>query len=420
MNPLNHPGFLAVLAAGLALGGHAWGGPTPGLPDPTDPVAGMGVNIHFTDPRPGELEMLACAGFHWVRMDFAWAATEKTSGAYDFSAYDRLLTRLDEFHIRALLILDYENQLYDNGLPSHTPAGRAAFARWAGAAAAHFKGRGVVWEIWNEPNGAWFWKPQPSADDYAKLALAVNRSVHDAAPGELVVGPALSGTNLAFVDVAARAGVLADWAGITIHPYLRGGPEHYVPAYGQTRQLIKQYAGDHSVQVLCGESGYSSIWEAVDEPTQGQYLARLFLLDVMAGVPLTIWYDWHDDGTNPKDPEHHFGIVRNEYYVGRDTIYDPKPAYYAAQTYARELAGLRFDGRKTTVSGDDFVLSFKGRQLECLVAWTAGAPHDVTIPAPAGIYTVSEFDGKPAAPAKADGGTLTLKLSGGPKYLKRK
>jgi hypothetical protein len=132
MNPLNHPGFLAVLAAGLALGGHAWGGPTPGLPDPTDPVAGMGVNIHFTDPRPGELEMLARAGFHWVRMDFAWAATEKTSGAYDFSAYDRLLTRLDEFHIRALLILDYENQLYDNGLPSHTPAGRAAFARWAG------------------------------------------------------------------------------------------------------------------------------------------------------------------------------------------------------------------------------------------------------------------------------------------------
>ena len=278
----------------------------------------------------------------------------------------------------------------------------------------------MVWEIWNEPNGGWFWKPQPNPDDYAQLALAVNRAVHSAAPEELVVGPALSGTNLAFVEVAARAGVLKDWAGITIHPYLRGGPEHYVPAYGQTRGLIEQYAGGRPVQVLCGESGYSSAWEAVDEATQGQYLARLFLLDVMAGVPLTIWYDWHDDGADPKDPEHHFGMVQNEYFEKRDTIYDPKPAYHAAQTYARELAGFRFHERKILASGDDFVLSFTGRQSECLVAWTAGGPHEVTIPAASGIYAVTAFDGTSAAGVRADGDGLKLTLDGGPKYLKRK
>ena len=36
---------------------------------------GFGVNIDFTDPRPGEMKMLAEAGFRWVRMDLKWEAT---------------------------------------------------------------------------------------------------------------------------------------------------------------------------------------------------------------------------------------------------------------------------------------------------------------------------------------------------------
>ena len=39
-----------------------------GVPDATDPVAGMGVNIHFTDPRPGELEMLTHAPASTVKI----------------------------------------------------------------------------------------------------------------------------------------------------------------------------------------------------------------------------------------------------------------------------------------------------------------------------------------------------------------
>ena len=64
----------------------------------TPPVVptGLGVNIHFTAPQPGEMEMLARGGVRWVRMDFSWDATEREPGRYDFSAYDRLLGRLDQ------------------------------------------------------------------------------------------------------------------------------------------------------------------------------------------------------------------------------------------------------------------------------------------------------------------------------------
>jgi hypothetical protein len=406
--------FLAVLLSRVTVRGADW-------PDASDPRAGMGVNIHFTDARPGELEMLSQAGFRWVRMDLTWAKTEKTAGAYDFSAFERLLASLDKFHIRALLILDYTNPLYDDNRPSDTDEGRAAFARWAVAAVTHFKGRGVIWEIWNEPNGGWFWKPKANADDYAKLAVVVGKAIHDAAPDEVVVGPALSGTDLGFVEVAAKAGALAYWSGVTIHPYLRGGPETYGPAYEQTRDLIKTYAAPgQRIDVMCGESGYSTAWPGIDDVTQGRYFARLMLFDVASGVPLTIWYDWHDDGGDPHDQESNFGIVHFDYHAGAAQVYDPKPAYNAAVTFSHELAGFRFKERLKTASPDDFVLSFTRDTSDCLVAWTTvPAAHEVKIPAPDGVYSVTGFDGTTQADVAASGGSITLEIDGGPRYLKR-
>ena len=34
--------------------------------NPITVESGMGVNIHFTDPKPGEIKMIAAAGFRWV------------------------------------------------------------------------------------------------------------------------------------------------------------------------------------------------------------------------------------------------------------------------------------------------------------------------------------------------------------------
>ena len=90
---------------------------------------GLGVNIHFTDPQPGELEMIKAAGFKWVRMDFTWGGTEREAGKYDFAAYDRLVGALEKNGLRAVFILDYGNPLYDEGLAPHTDGGRAAFAK---------------------------------------------------------------------------------------------------------------------------------------------------------------------------------------------------------------------------------------------------------------------------------------------------
>jgi polysaccharide biosynthesis protein PslG len=110
-----------------------------GLPTPVVP-AGFGVNIHFTDPVPGEMERLTQAGYHLARMDLAWGAIETAPGRYNFAAHDRLKGHLARAGARPIFILDYGNRLYDHGQAPRSDSARAAFARFAAAAARHFRG----------------------------------------------------------------------------------------------------------------------------------------------------------------------------------------------------------------------------------------------------------------------------------------
>ena len=202
-------------------------------PPPTVPD-GFGVNIHFTEPSPGEMERFAEAGFRWVRMDFSWESVESGAGRYDFAAYDRLADQLKRVGARPLFILDYGHSQYDGGLSPHTPEGRAAFARFAAEAAEHFRGRGVCWEIWNEPNIG-FWKPAPNADDYVKLALETAQAVRTADPNALIVAPGSSEFPWPFLDSIFGAGLLERIDAVSVHPYRPGPPETAAADFGRLR-----------------------------------------------------------------------------------------------------------------------------------------------------------------------------------------
>src|ERR1700686_1491007 len=202
---------------------------------------GLGVNIHFTDPQPGEIKMIAAAGFRWVRMDFKWDATERERGRYDFAEYDRLMSGLDESKIQALFILDYGNPLYDNGAPPRTAETRQAFARWAAAAAKHFSNRGVVWELYNEPNHDTFWPPRPHAKEYVELALAVGRAFRSEAPNEKLIGPAASEMDFAFLEACFKGGLLDYWSAMSVNPYVVSDPECSEVEYCRPPKMIEQY-----------------------------------------------------------------------------------------------------------------------------------------------------------------------------------
>ncbi len=337
----------------------------------------FGVNIHFLEPEPGEMEMLAAAGFKWVRADFVWSSMEKKKGEYDFSQADKLFATLDRFKIRAMVVLAYSNPLYDNDLSPHSDQGVTAFAKWAAACAHHFKGRGAMWEIYNEPNNV-FWRPQPDPAAYIKLALATAKAIKSAEPNEPVVGPALSGTDGAWMEQIYKSGLLNVLDAITVHPYGDFPPEGRKIHYDGTIALLARYMpkGKH-IPVYSGEWGYSSANVPAD--VQAKYLARMFLTNLANGINLSIWYDWRDDGPDPKNTENNFGLVANEYRKAENPPLKPKPAYEAAKKLMTELDGYRFEKRLKTARDDDYVLQFKKGDERKLAVWTAGASHKAQV-----------------------------------------
>jgi hypothetical protein len=118
-------------------------------------------------------------------------------------------------------------------------------------------------------------------------------------------------------------------------------------------------------------------------------LSREFPVNLMSGVPISIWYDWHDDGADPNEPEYHFGLVRHPCFPDRDPVYDPKPAYFAIQTLVHHLRGWHFTQRLPVASADDFVLVFQQGGQRQFVAWTTDQPHPVTLPEGIGRTTLT-------------------------------
>lgn len=347
------------------------------LPDATVPN-GWGVNIHFTKPQPGEMEKMAALGIKWVRMDFFWHHIEKEKGEYDFSDYDILMGHLERHKIRPLFILDYGNDHYEKGAPK-SPEAQAAFVKFVRAAVSRYRGRGILWEMWNEPNLAMFWQPEPSVDLYSKLAVSVGRAIRETAPEEWYIGPATSGFDWGFLEGVFKKGVLQWFDAVSVHPYRQTNPETAGPDYARLRALINSHAPrGKTLPILSGEWGYSDIWQGQNPDLKANYVVRQYLSNLASGINLSIYYDWKNDGQDPKEPEHHFGLLMHDLA--------PKPASRQLAFVAEELNGFRYltdlSQDVTPEPGDEArVLLFGKGEERKLALWSqSGRPHSVRLP----------------------------------------
>jgi hypothetical protein len=226
----------------------------------------VGINIHFTRGHEAELDAIAGAGIKVVRMDLQWDTVEQQEGEYDFSGYDELTENLLRRGLRPLYVLDYSNPLYESASPvawsdqpqvesPRHPRSVAAYARWAAAAAARYRGRGVIWEIWNEPNGK-SWRPKPDADEYIALAESALGAIRAAAPGELVIGPASSGFPGPFLARVIETGLARKFDAFSVHPYRDRAPETAEADFaGLTAALGRAGGAGPAPRVVSGEWG---------------------------------------------------------------------------------------------------------------------------------------------------------------------
>jgi hypothetical protein len=398
------------------------------IPDSIIP-SGVGVNIHFVTGHEKDLDLIAAAGFRFIRMDFSWSAIETEKGKYNWSGYDELLANLEHRGLRAIFILDYSNPLYEQEVTSTNPLTHqthrttaspqhpesvAAFAAWAAAGARHFHGRNILWELWNEPNID-FWSPKPDVGQYSTLALAAAKAIREADADATVIGPASSGFPWEFLEAFFKSGILEYLDAVSVHPYRepKRAPETATADYERLRALIEKHAvkKTRDLPILSGEWGYSSWERGVSPERQAEFAVRQQLINLLNRVPLSIWYDWKNDGDDPKENEHNFGTVLSDL--------TPKPTYEAIRSFTHELSGYRVERRLALEKESDYVLVLIGpegkRKLAC---WTAGEPHAVSIKLTGDIHQVVGITAKGERfSPQLSGNESGLELDGAPKYL---
>ncbi len=114
--------------------------------------------------------------------------------------------------------------------------------------------------------------------------------------------------------------------------------------------------------VISGEWGYTNLnWDKsrLSEHEQARYLVRMFLINLHQGIPISIWYDWKNDGTDFNEGEHQFGTVRHNL--------KPKPAYRVTKVLSSALVGCTIAQRLALGSEDDFAFRLTKGQSEAIV-----------------------------------------------------
>lgn len=369
------------------------------LMNPEVATRGWGVNVHWGGskeaggvadlPTAAELAQLSAA-FSLARLDMTWSTVERPTappGTYDFAAYDTLFALLLYHHVTPYVILDYGNPLYDGGQAPQSAAAVAALVRWATAAVSRYRGRGIVWEFWNEPNVGTGTpgKGYTNATAYTVALTAVGESLRaQGLAAETLVGPAAAGLaqlgfDLGWMRKVFEGGGLRYLSAISVHPYRPGPPESVLRNYASLKKLLNEFDGRQPI--WSGEWGWSNCHapctpqfsnpaRVQTESQQGIFLARSWLTNVLAGVDVSIWYEWQDGSGNLSDTESHFGVVYRN-----DTAH--KQAYKAAAHVKAVLGSAEFEARVPLRSPHLYLLRFTAGRF---ALWSSADDTDVKLP----------------------------------------
>lgn len=278
-----------------------------------------------------ELDALAAAGARWVRFDVGWPAIESSKGW--FNPYH--LKRLD-YVVAGARLRGIEPQVSLIGTPSWAnrgagyyvpPTDTSDFARFTGRLASDYKGRISYWEIWNEPNHPYFWRPKPDAAAYTRLLKAAYVAVKEANPDAKVISGGLSNCDKEFLQRMYDAGARGYFDYFGLHPYT-GDNSPYYPYHTYNSRWNFAGIADMRAVMVANNDDATHIWASemgwqtgtggdwpCTEAQQAQYVGEAYarLFQEFPYVDALFIYDLRDDGTNRAVREQNFGLLRRDF-----------------------------------------------------------------------------------------------------------
>ncbi|WP_284235243.1 cellulase family glycosylhydrolase [Mycobacterium antarcticum] len=241
------------------------------LTEPAPPIDQRPTTVGVADSDllglPGDgveksLGLMRSLGVTTVRLLVPWAAIEHTPDAYDWSMVDKTVEAAYSQGFSVLATLNSPPQwAVAPGQPALAgrPASPAAFGRFAGRVAEHFRGKVSAYEIWNEPNGVAFYAPAPDPAGYTALLKAAYPEIKAVDPTAVVVTGGLGAVvdyggvamdPVKFVTGMYAAGAKEFFDALAYHPY------QYTMKFSESWHPdapLNQLAGIRQVMLLNGD-----------------------------------------------------------------------------------------------------------------------------------------------------------------------
>ncbi len=335
----------------------------------------MGACTHFAHGKgndPLTFELLKLAGFTRLRDDLAWEHIEPKAKQYRIpDAVEKFVHTANQYGMKPLIVTGYNNNRaypgkFSKAFPT-TPEMWEAYGDAVAFAVKHFGPRVEEWELWNEPNAA------HPVNDYLPMLKVVYPKIKAVRPEAIVIscggGGAGGGPGGAMIQPIAGAGGIEFQDGFSIHPYMAPHnpdfgyradgspiPAVNIPVFTKHLRTFAERNPKQSgakLKFYITELGWPTEYESlrelpVTEMAQAAYLARTFLLNRANGNQPLYWYDFQNDGTDPMEKEHNFGLINLDF--------SPKPAYQAAAVFAALLGNKAFSGPilEGSVKGNGF------------------------------------------------------------------
>lgn len=350
---------------------------------------GFGVQIKAELVTPESLADISSLGFKYVRFSLGWDSVEASKNIQDWSETDRLIQMVRRSGLKMVIPVHGGNPVYEGFVPApkkntdhvqerpkapSLPETVEAFARFMTQAVLRYGTDDILWEIWNEPDLGRFWPPKADEQTYSVLVSRTCNMVRQYAPGARIVGLSLARVpdgydqykpDFLFHFLKSSGARCLD--GFTVHPYRRGREEPEA-VYGDYALLNSFLAKtQHYVPLLNSEIGYTGM--QVSEEDQANYVMRSRLIDLIWGVPLTIWYEWQDSRDDLTDPESQFGLLRRNG--------ESKPALEAVRSVLGPLKDYLFEQQIHTTNPKDMLVALRnGNGDRAIVGWTLRTDKD--------------------------------------------
>ncbi|MEK0363965.1 hypothetical protein [Pseudomonas sp. CBC3] len=419
---------LALVAAisGLALQSPAQ--------QPEDPFI-LGVcshDLHLRDSRSQGNQLLRDAGIESIRTDAHWAFLERSRDRLKVEPHwYRYLAGTEAQGLDSLFILGYGNHFHGDGEKPRSEPVRAAFNRYVAFVAQQFRGRIKHYEVWNE------WDVENPADpqftqDYVRLITDAAGIIRQHDPDAKVLAGAVTtkGIESGFALRLIEAGVMQSIDGLSLHPYVhcrgrgKNTPEAWIEWLADVDMELSAAAGQ-PVPLYLTEMSWPAYQGScgIDESLQAAYLARSFLLvKTLPNVRGYWWYDLRNDGTDKREREHNFGLLRQNYAL--------KPAYRVLKVVSPIIQNYQFLGHVDEPRKDTVLMRFGNAEEQLLVAWSTDQARSISIES-AGKTTGAlelidtehpengrtQSDAAWDCPAEANNCTANIELDGFPKII---